>query len=116
MADVREREKIAREIEKMSESIRKKYCVLKTGRIEEGIALNRHFKSLIESRRAHDKENRATKMQCLSLNVRERRKRNKRKKKKRTRRSDSRFVELHLEFVQFDGDKIFHKDATAVEI
>ena len=46
MADVREREKIAREIEKTSESIRKKH--LKTGRIEKGIALDRHFKPLIE--------------------------------------------------------------------
>ena len=28
----------------------------------------------------------------------------------------NRLVELHLEFAQFDGDQIFHKDATAVEI
>ncbi|KYN21165.1 hypothetical protein ALC57_06466 [Trachymyrmex cornetzi] len=48
MADVREREKIVREIEKTSESIRKKHRTLKTGRIEESIALNRHFKPLIE--------------------------------------------------------------------
>ncbi|KYN20068.1 hypothetical protein ALC57_07574 [Trachymyrmex cornetzi] len=48
MADVREREKIVREIEKKSESIRKKHRALKTSRIEEGIALDRHFKSLIE--------------------------------------------------------------------
>ena len=48
MADVREREKIARAIEKTSESIRKKHRALKTGRIDEGIALNRHFKPLIE--------------------------------------------------------------------
>ncbi|XP_011052608.1 PREDICTED: uncharacterized protein LOC105145010 [Acromyrmex echinatior] len=40
MANVREREKIAREIEKTSESIRKKHRALKTGRIEEGIALD----------------------------------------------------------------------------
>ncbi|KYQ56631.1 hypothetical protein ALC60_04436 [Trachymyrmex zeteki] len=51
MADVREREKIAREIEKTSESIRKKHRALKTGRIEECIALDRHFKPLIESLR-----------------------------------------------------------------
>ncbi|EGI68978.1 hypothetical protein G5I_02307 [Acromyrmex echinatior] len=37
MADMREREKIAREIEKTSESTRKKYRSLKTGRIEEDI-------------------------------------------------------------------------------
>ena len=43
MADVREREKIAREIEKTSESIRKKHRALKTGRIEEDMALDRHF-------------------------------------------------------------------------
>ena len=48
MADVREREKIAREIEKTSESIHKKHRALKTGRIEEGIALDRYFKLLIE--------------------------------------------------------------------
>ncbi|KYN23124.1 hypothetical protein ALC57_04465 [Trachymyrmex cornetzi] len=48
MADVREREKIAREIEKTSESIRKKHRALKTGRIEEDIALKRHFKPIIK--------------------------------------------------------------------
>jgi len=49
MADVREREKIAREIEKMSESIRKKHRALKTSRIKEGrLALDRHFKLLIK--------------------------------------------------------------------
>ena len=48
MADVCEREKVARKIEKSSESIRKKHRALKTGRIEEDIALNRHFKHLIE--------------------------------------------------------------------
>jgi len=41
-------EKIAREIEKTSKSFRKKHRALKTGRIEEGIALDRHFKPLIE--------------------------------------------------------------------
>jgi len=48
MAHVREREKIAREIEKTSESIRKKYRALKNGRIEEDIALDRHFKLIIK--------------------------------------------------------------------
>jgi len=51
MADVRKREKIVKEIEKTSESIRKKYRALKTDRIDESIALNRHFKPLIEPRR-----------------------------------------------------------------
>jgi len=37
MADVRKHEKIAMKIEKTSESIRKKYRALKTGRIEEDI-------------------------------------------------------------------------------
>jgi len=44
-----EHEKIAKEIEKTSELIRKKYRALKTGRIEEDIALNRHFKPIIKS-------------------------------------------------------------------
>ncbi|KYN11487.1 hypothetical protein ALC57_16358 [Trachymyrmex cornetzi] len=48
MANVHERDKIAREIEKTNESIHKKHRALKTGRIEEGIALDRHFKPLIE--------------------------------------------------------------------
>ncbi|KYN10400.1 hypothetical protein ALC57_17471 [Trachymyrmex cornetzi] len=51
MADVRKREKIAREIEKTRESIRKKHRALKTGKIEGSIALDRHFKLLIESLR-----------------------------------------------------------------
>ncbi|XP_036144224.1 uncharacterized protein LOC118646060 [Monomorium pharaonis] len=46
--DMREREKIAREIEKTSESIRKKHRALKTGRIEEDIVTKRHFEPLIE--------------------------------------------------------------------
>ena len=48
MADVREREKIVRAIEKTSESIRKKHRALKTDRIEGDIELNRRFKPLIE--------------------------------------------------------------------
>jgi len=44
VTDVRAREKIAREIEKTSESIRKKHRALKTGRIEEDMALDSHFK------------------------------------------------------------------------
>ena len=48
MADVRASEKIVREIEKTSESIRKKHRALKTGRIEEDMALDRHFKLIIK--------------------------------------------------------------------
>ncbi|KYN11003.1 hypothetical protein ALC57_16855, partial [Trachymyrmex cornetzi] len=63
MADVCKREKIVREIEKTSESIRKKHRALKTGRIEEGIALDRHFKPFIEPLRlfADNPGDRATK-------------------------------------------------------
>jgi len=63
MADVREREKIARAIEKTSESIRKKHRALKTGRIEEDIALNRRFRPLIKPLRlfADSSDVRATK-------------------------------------------------------
>ena len=46
--DIHEREKIAKEIEKTSESIRKKHCALKTGKIEDDIAAKRHFKPIIE--------------------------------------------------------------------
>ena len=49
MANVRK--KITREIEKTSESIRKKYCALKTDRIEEDIALDRHFRPIIKTLR-----------------------------------------------------------------
>jgi len=45
--NIREREKIAREIVKTSESIRKKHRALKTGKIEEDIALKKHFRPLI---------------------------------------------------------------------
>jgi len=48
MADVRECEKIAKEIEKTNESIRKKHRALKISRIEENIALDRHFKPIIK--------------------------------------------------------------------
>ncbi|EGI61838.1 hypothetical protein G5I_09867 [Acromyrmex echinatior] len=47
MADVRERKKIAREIERRA--IRKKHHALKTGRIEKDMALDRHFKPIIKS-------------------------------------------------------------------
>jgi len=45
IADAREHEKIAREIDKTRESICKKHRALKAGRIEEDIVLDRHFKS-----------------------------------------------------------------------
>ena len=41
-------EKIVREIAKTSESIRKKYHALKTGKIEEDVTLERHFKPITE--------------------------------------------------------------------
>jgi hypothetical protein len=46
--EINDREKIAKQIAKTSESIRKKYRALKTGKMEEDIALERHFKPVIE--------------------------------------------------------------------
>jgi len=46
--DIREREKVVREIEKTTESIRKKHRALKTGKIKEDIATKSHFKPIIE--------------------------------------------------------------------
>ena len=46
--DIRKREKIAKEIEKTAESIRKKHRALKTGKIDEDIATKSHFKPIIE--------------------------------------------------------------------
>ncbi|XP_071570613.1 uncharacterized protein [Temnothorax nylanderi] len=46
--EIRERERIANQIAKTSDSIRKKYHALKTGKMEEDIALERHFKPIIE--------------------------------------------------------------------
>lgn len=46
--DITERERIAKQIAKTSESIRKKYRALKTGKMEEDVALERHFKPVIE--------------------------------------------------------------------
>ncbi|KYN29331.1 hypothetical protein ALC57_01224 [Trachymyrmex cornetzi] len=95
MADVREREKIVREIEKTSESIRKKHRALKTGRIEEGIALDRHFKPVIEPLRlfADNPGERATKRElrdedAASAPKRERKEEEQRREKKRARRSN----------------------------
>jgi len=46
--NIREREKIAREIEKTSESICKKHRVLKIGKIEDDITVKTCFKPIIE--------------------------------------------------------------------
>jgi len=46
--NIREREKIARETEKTSESIRKKHRALKTGKVEDDIAVRTRFKPIIE--------------------------------------------------------------------
>jgi len=43
------RERIAKQIAKTSELIRKKYRALKTGNIEEDIALEKHLKPIVES-------------------------------------------------------------------
>jgi len=48
MADVCEHKKIAREIEKTNELIRKKHRTLKIGRIKEDMALDKHFKPIIK--------------------------------------------------------------------
>ncbi|KYM94036.1 hypothetical protein ALC62_15352 [Cyphomyrmex costatus] len=45
----KDHEKIAMEIAKTSDSIRKKYRALKTGKMEEEIALERHFKPITET-------------------------------------------------------------------
>lgn len=45
--DIRKREQLAREIEKTSDAIRKKHRALKTGRIEEEIAMERRFKPIV---------------------------------------------------------------------
>ncbi|KMQ85375.1 hypothetical protein RF55_16132, partial [Lasius niger] len=45
---IREREKIAKEIAKTSESIRKKHRALKTGKIDDDIVVKTHFRPIIE--------------------------------------------------------------------
>jgi len=47
--NIREREKIVREIEKTAVSIRKKHRALKIGKIEKDITTKNHFKPIIES-------------------------------------------------------------------
>ena len=48
MDNSEDREKIVKEIAKASDSIHKKYRALKTGKMEEDIALKRHFKPIID--------------------------------------------------------------------
>ncbi|KAL6268287.1 hypothetical protein P5V15_001404 [Pogonomyrmex californicus] len=48
MNNIKDREKIAKQIAKTSDSIRKKYRALKTSKIAEDIALERHFKPIAE--------------------------------------------------------------------
>ncbi|KAL6268114.1 hypothetical protein P5V15_001205 [Pogonomyrmex californicus] len=45
---IKDREKIAKQIAKTSDLIRKKYRALKIGKIAEDIALERHFKPIVE--------------------------------------------------------------------
>jgi hypothetical protein len=49
MDNNKDREKIAKQIAETSDTIRKKYRALKTGKMEEDIALERHFRPIIES-------------------------------------------------------------------
>ncbi|KAL6262100.1 hypothetical protein P5V15_007201 [Pogonomyrmex californicus] len=48
MDNTKDREKIAKQIAKTSNSIRKKYRALKTGKIDENVALERRFKPIVE--------------------------------------------------------------------
>jgi len=45
--DIEERERLAKEIARTSELIRKKYWALKTGRMEKEIDLEKHFKPIV---------------------------------------------------------------------
>jgi len=65
-----DREKIAIEITKTSESIRKKYRALKTGKMEVDVALERQFKPITEPLKQHVEktvESDAPKIEPLSL-------------------------------------------------
>ena len=46
--ELKDRERIAKQIAKTSKLIRKKYRALKTGKIEEDIALEKYFKPIVE--------------------------------------------------------------------
>ncbi|KYN27940.1 hypothetical protein ALC57_02651 [Trachymyrmex cornetzi] len=48
MDNSKDREKVVKEIAKTSDSIRKKYRALKTGKMDEDIALERHFKPIVD--------------------------------------------------------------------
>ncbi|KAL6265838.1 hypothetical protein P5V15_002659 [Pogonomyrmex californicus] len=48
MDNTKDREKIAKQIAKTSDSIRKKYRALKTGKIDEDVALERRFKPIVK--------------------------------------------------------------------
>ncbi|KAL6257784.1 hypothetical protein P5V15_011371 [Pogonomyrmex californicus] len=48
MDNTKDREKIAKQIAKTCDSIRKKYRALKTGKIDEDVALERRFKPIVE--------------------------------------------------------------------
>ena len=102
MADVREREKIARAIEKTSESIRKKHRALKTGRIEEDIALNRRFRPLIKPLRlfADSSDVRATKREsrdedAASAHKRERKEEEEQEEREKASETFERSTTLH---------------------
>jgi len=47
--ELKAREKIAKQIAKTSDLIHKKYHTLKTGKIDEATALEKHFKLTVES-------------------------------------------------------------------
>jgi len=46
--ELKNHERIAKQIAKTNDSIRKKYRALKTGKMEKNVALERHFKPIIE--------------------------------------------------------------------
>ena len=47
--EIKDRERIAKEIAKTREAIRKKHQALKTGKVEEDIALKRYFTPIVET-------------------------------------------------------------------
>ena len=48
MKDIEERERLAKDIARTSESIRKKHRAMKTGRMVEEAELEKHFKPIVE--------------------------------------------------------------------
>jgi len=46
--ELKNRERIAKQIAKTSDSIHKKYRALKTGKIKENIGLEKHFQPIVE--------------------------------------------------------------------